>query len=292
LRIADAHWLRCRVTPGEPLLERARELATRSGDARELSQIRFALARAAALGPMPADAAIIRCREILEESTGDRYAEGVTANALAYLEGMRGSFDEARRLAARSRTILEDLGLMLAASVLDVWAGQVELLAGDPAAAERIWRASYETLERLGERGNLSTIAAFLAEALYEQEANDEAQRLTEVSEGAASDDDATSQIAWRVTRAKLLARRGELERAEELSREAVARADQTEWPNLRGSARTSLAEVLLAAGRPDGAGRAAEEAVEIYDNKGNLTAAAGARDLVSAAVASDAPAS
>jgi tetratricopeptide (TPR) repeat protein len=205
---------------------------------------------------------------------------------------MRGSFDEARRLAARSRTILEDLGLMLAASVLDVWAGQVELLAGDPAAAERIWRASYETLERLGERGNLSTIAAFLAEALYEQEANDEAQRLTEVSEGAASDDDATSQIAWRVTRAKLLARRGELERAEELSREAVARADQTEWPNLRGSARTSLAEVLLAAGRPDGAGRAAEEAVEIYDNKGNLTAAAGARDLVSAAVASDAPAS
>ena len=292
LRIADAHWLRCRVTPGEPLLERARELATRSGDARELSQIRFALARGAALGPMPADAATRRCREILEESAGDRYAEGATANALAYLEGMRGSFDEARELAARSRTILEDLGLVLAASVLDVWAGQVELLAGDPAAAERIWRASYETLERLGERGNLSTIAAFLAEALYEQEADDEAQRLTEVSEGAASDDDATSQIAWRVTRAKLLARRGELERAEELAREAVARADQTEWPNLRGSARTSLAEVLLAGGRPDEAARAAEEAVEIYDAKGNLPAAAGARDLVSAAAAPDGRAS
>jgi class 3 adenylate cyclase len=292
LRIADAHWLHCRVTPGEPLLERAHELATRSGDARELSQIRFALVRAAALGPMPAEAAIRRCREILEESAGDRYAEGVTANALAYLEGMRGSFDEARELAARSRTILEDLGLVLVASVLDVWAGHVELLAGEPAEAERIWRASYETLEQLGERGNLSTIAAFLAEALYEQEADDEARRLTEVSEEAASDDDATSQIAWRVTRAKLLARSGELDRAEELACEAVARADQTEWPNLRGSARTSLAEVLLAYPRPNEAARAAEEAVEIYDAKGNLPAAARARDLVSAAVAPEGRAS
>jgi class 3 adenylate cyclase len=292
LRIADAHWLHCRVTPGEPLLERAHELATRSGDARELSQIRFALARAAALGPMHAEAAISRCREILEESVGDRYAEGVTANALAYLEGMRGSFDEARELAARSRTILEDLGLVLAASVLDVWAGQVELLAGDPAGAERIWRASFETLERLGERGNLSTIAAFLAEALYEQDADDEALRLTEVSEHAASDDDATSQIAWRVTRAKLLARSGELDGADELAREAVARADQTEWPNLRGSARSSLAEVLLAYPRPDEASRAAEEALEIYEAKGNLAAASRARDLLSAAIARDGRAS
>jgi len=292
LRIADAHWLRCRVTPGEPLLERAHGLASRSGDARELSQIRFALARAAALGPMPAEAAIGRCREILAVSTGDRYAEGVTANALAYLEGMRGSFDEARELAAQSRTILEDLGLVLAASVLDVWTGQIELLAGDPAAAERIWRASYETLEQLGERGNLSTIAAFLAEALYEQEADGEAQRLTEMSEEAASDDDATSQIAWRITRAKLLARSGELDRAEELAREAVARADQTEWPNLRGSARTSLAAVLVLAGRPEEAAAAAEDAVAIFELKGNVAAAAQARDLVSAGTAPDGRAS
>jgi class 3 adenylate cyclase/tetratricopeptide (TPR) repeat protein len=292
LRIADAHWLRCRVTPGEPLLERARELASRSGDARELSQIRFGLARAAALGPMPAEAAIERCREMLEESAGDRYAEGVTANALAYLEGMRGSFDEARELAARSRAIFEDLGLVLAASVLDVWTGQIELLAGDPAAAERIWRASYETLELLGERGNLSTIAAFLAEALYEQEVDGEAQSLTEVSERTASNDDVTSQIAWRVTRAKLLARRGKVERAEELARDAVGRADQTEWPNLRGWARVSLAKALLAAGRTDEASRTAEEAVEIYDAKGNLAAAAQARDLLSAGAARDGRAS
>jgi tetratricopeptide (TPR) repeat protein len=280
------------VTPGEPLLERARELASRSGDARELSQIRFGLARAAALGPMPAEAAIERCREMLEESAGDRYAEGVTANALAYLEGMRGSFDEARELAARSRAIFEDLGLVLAASVLDVWTGQIELLAGDPAAAERIWRASYETLELLGERGNLSTIAAFLAEALYEQEVDGEAQSLTEVSERTASNDDVTSQIAWRVTRAKLLARRGKVERAEELARDAVGRADQTEWPNLRGGARVSLAKALLAAGRTDEASRTAEEAVEIYDAKGNLAAAAQARDLLSAGAARDGRAS
>src|SRR5207248_6135706 len=49
--LADVHWIHCRVAPIEPLLERARQLAIRAGDARELSQIRYALARAAALGP-------------------------------------------------------------------------------------------------------------------------------------------------------------------------------------------------------------------------------------------------
>jgi class 3 adenylate cyclase len=280
VRLADAHWLHCRVAPMEPLLERALELAIRARGARELSQIRYGLARAAALGPMAADAAVERCRRILDEAVGDPFAEGVTANALAYLEGMRGRFDEARELTARSRTIFEELGLVMASAALDAWTGQVELLAGDPAAAERVWRASYETLDRLGERGNLSTITAFLAEALGAQGADREAERLTEESEQTASTDDVVSQIAWRVTRAKLLARRRELERAERLAREAVARADETDWPSLRGAARAALGEVLLAAESPNAA-PVAREAIAIYEAKGNVVAAAQARALL-----------
>ena len=71
-----------------------------------------------------------------------------------------------------------------------------------------------------------------------------------------------------------------------------MARADQTEWPNLRGSARTSLAVVLVAAGRPEEAAAAAEDAVAILESKGNVVAAARARDLVSAATARDGRAS
>ena len=64
-RIADVYWLRCRVEPGEPLLERALEHALRAGDEREVSEIRQALIRGAAVGPMPVDAAIARCEEII-----------------------------------------------------------------------------------------------------------------------------------------------------------------------------------------------------------------------------------
>jgi class 3 adenylate cyclase/tetratricopeptide (TPR) repeat protein len=278
IRLADAHWMHCRVAPMEPLLERARELAVQAGDGRELSQIRYGLARAAALGPLHADDAVERCRRLLEESTGDRFTEAVIGNALAYLEAMRGNIAEARELAFRGRGILEDLGLVILAAALDAWRGQIELLAGEPEAAEEIWRAAYERFERIGERGNLSTISAFLAEALLAQGAVEEAERHTEESERMASRDDVTSQVAWRVTRAKLLARRGETEPAERLARDAVARADETDWPSLRGAARTSLAEALRAADRTDEAAAVAREALAIFEAKGNAISAAEVR--------------
>ena len=91
-RIADVHWLRCRVAPGEPLLERALEHARRAGDDRELSEIRQALIRGAAIGPMPVDAAMARCEAIIAESGGDPLTEAVAANALGYLNAMAGRF--------------------------------------------------------------------------------------------------------------------------------------------------------------------------------------------------------
>jgi class 3 adenylate cyclase/tetratricopeptide (TPR) repeat protein len=289
VRLADAHWMQCRAKPTEPLLERARELAVRVGDARELSQIRYGLARAAALGPMPADKAVERCRRILDEAVGDRYTEAVTANALAYLDAIHGRFEDARALAAHSRKIVQELGLVIARAVLDAWAGEVEMLAGDPVEAERLWQASYTTLEELGEKGNLSTIAAFLAEALYAQGRVDEAERLTEVSEASASQDDLMSHIAWRATRAKVRAHAGDLERAEALAGEAVALSDQTDWPFLRGAARTSFAEVLQAAGRTEDAARLAQEAIEIYEAKGNVVSAARAGALLESTVSAQA---
>jgi hypothetical protein len=96
-----------------------------------------------------------------------------------------------------------------------------------------------------------------------------------------ASSDDVTSQIAWRVTRARVLARRGEVGPAERLARDSVARADETDWPSLRGGARTSLAEALFAAERSDEAAAVAREALAIYQNKGNVISAAEVRALL-----------
>ena len=79
--------------------------------------------------------------------------------------------------------------------------------AGDYNAAERELRWGYETLEQMGEKSLRATIAAFLADVVYKQERDDEAERLTEVSEELAAADDLVTQILWRSVRAKILAR-------------------------------------------------------------------------------------
>jgi hypothetical protein len=107
-------------------------------------------------------------------------------------------------------------------------AGQIELIAGDPAAAERHLREGYEALRAMGERGLLSTITGRLAEAVYLQGRLDEAQQLTEEAQALAVNDDIDAQARWRATRAKLLAQRGQFPEARRLAAEAMA------WPRKR----------------------------------------------------------
>jgi hypothetical protein len=69
-------------------------------------------------------------------------------------------------------------------------------------------------------------------------------------------------------------ARRGEHADAEALAREAVAIADETDWPTLRGDAEMSLASSLAAAGKRDDARFAAQAAAQLYGAKGNVVSA------------------
>jgi hypothetical protein len=60
----------------------------------------------------------------------------------------------------------------------------------------------------MGERGFLSTIAGFLAQALYAQGEYDEAERFSRASETAASSHDVPSQVSGGARGAKIRARR------------------------------------------------------------------------------------
>ena len=60
------------------------------------------------------------------------------------------------------------------ASAVAQYAGLVEMLAGDPAAAERELRTGMDELERMGEQGVLASVAASLARAVYEQGRGDD----------------------------------------------------------------------------------------------------------------------
>ena len=181
LDIRAAHWGARAET-----LERALDHARRAGDLREEAMVVAQLAQALYFGPTPVEQAIERCERFLSDFTGDRSLE-----AAIWQHSGRAARD-ARRLRRGSSTLGGGAQAVRAsrARLPDARSGRtsprsIETLAGDYEAAERELRWGYETLERMGEESAQATIAAFLAETVYEQGRDEEAERLTEISRAA-----------------------------------------------------------------------------------------------------------
>src|SRR5262249_31600495 len=132
--------------------------------------------------------------------------------------------------------------------------------------------------DMIGETGFLSILSARLAEALYGQDRLDEAQKFTVVSEQAAASADLASQIGWRRIRALVLAGRGHPRPAEALAFRAAAPARGGACVDTLATALLALAEVLTLTGKPADAVPAVEEALALYEAKGNLVMADRAR--------------
>jgi len=271
-----------RFARGEEALQKALMHARRAGDRRQEATILGQLSFAAAMGPTPVSEAISRCQEILDEARGDRLVEAGVARYLAPLEARRRRFDEARTLAARARATYEELGMELLGQAAGTHArGDIELLAGDYEAAERELRTGSLALERMGERGYLSTVSAFLAQALYGLERFEEAGESARRSLESASEDDIWSQALSRGTLAKVLAHRGACADAERCAREAVQLVEDTDAIDLHGTALLDLAEVLLRAGHSEEGAARAEEALHLFERKENEVSADRARWLM-----------
>jgi class 3 adenylate cyclase/tetratricopeptide (TPR) repeat protein len=279
--VANAHWSRSRYGMMEEVLERARGYAQRVGDRRAMSWILGAMCRVALVGPLPVDEGIRRCLAIREQHPGEPTLQPVVDSMLAVLEAMRGRFASAREHYRRSHLALDELGLTVQLGSLRMYAGWAELLAGDATAAERELRVGYEALERMGEQAYFSTTAAFLARAVFSQGRYDEAERLTRVSDDAASHDDLITHAIWRGTRAMVLARRAD-PGAERLARESVEIALETDCLNMQADALVDLAETLRLLGRGGETRDLLEEAITLYETKGNIVSATAIGALLS----------
>jgi DNA-binding SARP family transcriptional activator len=280
--LAWALWMRCQAGATEAALLQAIEHAQRAGDSRTEAQSLNLLLGAVFFGPVPVPEGIRRSQEIVARTAEQPRILSSALRALAGLRAMEGSFDEARTLLALCGAILEDLGLKVTAASLSETGAIIELLAGDPAAAERILRSGYSQLEEMGETSNSADLAAMLARALEAQGQGVEALRFSEISSRIAAEDDLSPQVQWRAARAKALAGAGETEEAQRLAHEAVTLASQSDFLVLRGDAQLVLGEVLRAAGRAKDAAAAVEAALEFYERKQNTVSAARARELLS----------
>ncbi len=201
------------------------------------------------------------------------------AKALAML----GRFDEARAILADSRTALAERGGGIPLGTTAIDSVEVELWAGDPAAAAEFGAEGCRLLEEMGERSILSTAAGMLAQALYALDRLEEADGWAGRAAELGASDDAITQMLWRQVRAKVLARRGELAEGERLAREAVAVCEKTDFLDAQGDVYADLAEVLSIGGRPQEAAAALGQAIACYQGKGNLASSQHAQARITA---------
>ena len=254
--------------------ERALEVARRVGQERAATEALSCLISILADGPTPAEDAIRRLEAILAQADDSPRVQSAALGGLSWLYAIRGRFEEARAADARSRALPLEVGSTVGWAVPSTRTARIELLAGDAGAAERVAREGYEVLHEMGEKAALSVVALELARALYLQGRASEADRFIHAGEAAGARDDIFLQVEWRTIRALVLADRGMLNKAENLAREAVEIATPTDFLNFRGDVLCDLADVLQRAGKPEEASAAAESALGLYEQKGNLVMA------------------
>jgi predicted ATPase/class 3 adenylate cyclase/DNA-binding winged helix-turn-helix (wHTH) protein len=267
------HWIEAQVDAAAAAWEEAATHARNAGVEYERIEILGWIASSLFLGPTHVTEGIQRCNAILAEVESNLAATADVLRPLAGLHAMQGRFHEARELLAASDTAFEELGLTLSSAVSH-HAAEVELLAGDPVAAERSLRRGYAALEEMGDRALLSTTAAFLGQALLAQGRVSEAESLADLSAELATGDDLLTQVLWRGVRVRSLVGHGRPTEAEGLAREAVRLVRRTDLVNETGNALTDLAIVLRGTGQEDEARKEFGNALRLYEQKGNAVAA------------------
>jgi class 3 adenylate cyclase/tetratricopeptide (TPR) repeat protein len=259
LGLAKAWWLKsevdmnaCRWGARAQSLERALEHARKAEDAGEQATLSALLGQALYYGPTPVEEAIRRCEELLATRPEDRLMNASVKGFLAGLRAMQGNFEEARALQAKARALYQELGQRFRIAARSLVAAEIETLAGAHHEATAILRWGFDELTEMGITSVMSTVAAFLADALASEGSRDEALHYAERSQENAAEVDVVTQVMWRIARSKI-----DDDRA--LAREALRLAEPTDYPDLRARALIAVGDVAAAR--------------RIYEAKGNLAA-------------------
>ncbi len=275
---AKAHTVRAgclarlgRIADAETALDHALTAARRAREHRRVNAVLANAPLAALWGPNPVPRAGGRCLDVvrlLRITTGSPVVEATSTRCQAVLDALRGRAAAGRSLLDSARRALTELGMRHALLEVDQFAGILELVADDPAAAEPHLRRAYNGFRRMGLDADTAETAALLARACLALDRDAEADELCTESERLAGHA-LKASIAWRTVRAQLLARSGAHVEARRVAEEAIAVAERTDLLVDHGDACLALATVLEIAGDGVGARAAAEKAVVLYELKG-----------------------
>jgi tetratricopeptide (TPR) repeat protein len=265
---ADASWAEGQAAGFEAGLARALEHARRAGAHREEALIVYGLSMVLVQGPTPVPDAIDRCHNILAQAPDDRGIEMAMAHALAHLHAHLGQFEIARPLAARCQEIAAESGQRAEAAQLAEVAWDVETLAGDHEAAERIIAEGCERLVAMGEPN--PAFERYLTQSQLALGRAVDVDRLTEIT---------AKSTGWpRANRLRVIAlaraAAGDLHEAEAQARAAVEALTTTDMIVFHADALLTLGDVLRSAGRTSEADAAFQQALDLYRQKGSLVGA------------------
>ncbi len=287
---AKAHTVRAlclgrlgRIGDSEVALDRALTAARRAREHRRVNAVLAVAPLAALWGPNPVPRAGGRCLDVvrlLRITTDSPAVEATSTRCQAVLEAFRGRAAAARRMIESARRTVGELGLRHALLEVEQFAGIVELVVDDPAAAEPYLRKAYNGFKRLGLDADTAETAALLGRACLALGRDDDAAELCSESERLAGHA-LKASIAWRTLRAHLASRRGAHDDARRAAEAAIALAERTDALVDHGDACLTLALVLGAAGDAAGMRAAAEKAVVLYTEKGAVALAERARLLI-----------
>jgi class 3 adenylate cyclase/tetratricopeptide (TPR) repeat protein len=228
-------------------------------------------------GPTSVEEGICRCDEFIRRSSSKR----VEATALlirGWLKAARGSLEEGRADSAAGRLIFHEIGDLLWFAGTAMVLGDIELLAGANERAYELLAEGQAKLAPSHETGYLATVVGLRAQAALELGRIDEALELTDETERLAAPDDFEPHARMRLIRARALARRGDVDTADDLLREAAEIIGPTDYAILHLELAFARAEVERLAGRQAGERQALERALAVAEAKGNRMAAERAR--------------
>jgi DNA-binding SARP family transcriptional activator len=231
-------------------------------------------------GPASVQNATDRCEELRRWASGGRPIAGaVIERGLSLLAAMEARADEARELGRRSGEILDRVGDHDAFQSRIRDAAEAERLLGDAAAAEQhllAGRRRYAAIATSAGRHLVELATSSLAMLYCDEGRWGEAERL--LSEPSPTE--VWAELMLRpAAAARVAAHQGRLEEALALARGALELGDESDLLNLRARVWLALAEVERAAGNAAGADAAVAKALGLYEQKGNVAAAARLRD-------------
>jgi len=213
-----------------------------------------------------------RCVSFVERVHGP-LAEHDVRSVIAVLRARRSAFTDAREEVGASVATLEELGAAADLAIALQRAAQIEHLAGGSAAAEPLMRRAVAAATHARDEGLRARLAASFAHMLVPDEDRlDEALALADVAEADAAD--MTTQVGWRMARARVMVRRGRAAHAERLAREGLSLAEQTDSTDLRATALVWAADVRRHAGRPAEAEPLERRALRLFERAGSTAQA------------------